>query len=133
MTFLPETKKCRKCGKIKNKDEFHINARSPDGLTARCMHCCKQYQWKYNLQRIYGMDEARYKLMLESQNGVCAICKQSETVKQNKTLCRLSIDHHHATGKIRELLCFRCNTMVAYIENNPELLKEITRYLERNK
>jgi hypothetical protein len=54
------------------------------------------------LQRRYGLSRADYDALLKRQGGVCAICgKPSE-----KTLC---VDHCHATGTIRGLLCRKCN------------------------
>lgn len=35
----------------------------------------------------------------------CAICKKPRSVFKNK----LSVDHSHVSGRIRGLLCFRCN------------------------
>ena len=55
-----------------------------------------------HLQRRYGLSRADYDALLKRQGGVCAICgKPSE-----KTLC---VDHCHATGTIRGLLCRKCN------------------------
>lgn len=53
----------------------------------------------------------------------CEICGQSCSVKKN-----LSIDHNHATGKFRGLLCFKCNIALGNIENHLE--KTVT-YLSR--
>lgn len=134
--FLPETKKCRNCGKVKDKDKFNLKSDSPDGLTAQCRNCIiyhKQYRWNYYLEYKHGITEAQYKLMLKSQNEVCKICKQSETIKQNGKIQKLSVDHCHKTGKIRSLLCYRCNLLMGRFENNPGLLEAITEYLEENK
>jgi phage regulator Rha-like protein len=57
--------------------------------------------------------------MLEHQEGVCAICGKPETVKSRKgEVLALAIDHDHATGKVRGLLCFRCNTTLGTYERN---------------
>jgi len=134
MTYLPENKKCHKCGKIKNKNEFDLNTRSPDGLFSQCKKCkkiwTKQSNQNYQLQKRYGITEIDYEIMLKSQNRVCAICKQPEIKKRNRILCRLSIDHNHKTSKVRGLLCHKCNIMLGHIENNPGLLKEVLKYLK---
>jgi Recombination endonuclease VII len=55
-----------------------------------------------HLQRRYGISREEYAALLARQGGVCAICgKPAE-----KTLC---VDHCHSTGKIRGLLCRKCN------------------------
>jgi len=55
------------------------------------------------LRRDYGITEAQYEAILAQQNGVCAIC-----FRPPKKL-RLGVDHDHKTGRVRGLLCFRCN------------------------
>jgi len=54
-----------------------------------------------------------YNRMFELQQGMCAICsKHQSSLKQ-----KLVLDHNHATGKIRDLLCSHCNTRLGYFEN----------------
>jgi hypothetical protein len=49
--------------------------------------------------------------MLASQEGCCAICREAcGTGRQ------LAVDHEHSNGRIRGLLCFRCNTSLARYE-----------------
>jgi hypothetical protein len=50
-----------------------------------------------------GVDDAEYERMLEAQGGGCAICGAKPKTR------RLHVDHDHATGKVRGLLCHRCN------------------------
>jgi uncharacterized protein YbaR (Trm112 family) len=64
--------------------------------------------------------------MFEEQGGVCAICRNPEA---SKKIC-LSVDHDHATGKVRGLLCMRCNTAIERIDNVPDFLKNAATYLE---
>ena len=60
----------------------------------------------------YGVDQAWYEQKLKDQNGVCAICKQPEIRKCNRTntVHDLSVDHDHVTKQVRGLLCGACNT-----------------------
>jgi hypothetical protein len=62
--------------------------------------------------------------MAAAQGGVCAICKRLPPPGKP-----LSIDHDHATGKVRGLLCTRCNLMLGKVESVPNALEEIARYL----
>jgi hypothetical protein len=55
-----------------------------------------------HLERRYGISRADYDALLARQGGVCAICAKPP----EKTL---SVDHCHATGKVRGLLCRQCN------------------------
>lgn len=55
------------------------------------------------------LTEAEYKTRLEAQGGVCAVPSCGRAPKTR----RLSVDHDHATGKVRGLLCHRCNRWIA--------------------
>jgi hypothetical protein len=62
-----------------------------------------------------------YAALLSQQHGRCAICR-----KECGTGRYLAVDHDHATGRIRGLLCFRCNTSLARYE---EFAQEFAAYL----
>lgn len=64
-----------------------------------------------------------YEQMLDDQDGRCAICRGEQ-----KT-ARLSIDHCHATGKIRALLCIKCNNGLGCFRDSPTLLGDARMYL----
>jgi Recombination endonuclease VII len=49
--------------------------------------------------------EAERQKMSDFQKGCCAICKRHESTFAK----RLAVDHNHKTGRVRGLLCFRCN------------------------
>lgn len=57
------------------------------------------------MERTYGFDVARYERLAIQQGGRCAICRKRPSSER-----RLAIDHDHATGDVRGLLCDRCNT-----------------------
>lgn len=70
-----------------------------------------------HLLRHYGIDEAEYQRMLEAQGGVCAVCGRPPRHRNSAGVTqRLHVDHDHATGKVRGLLCLTCNRNAAVIE-----------------
>lgn len=77
------------------------------------------------LKRLYGITIEDYLSIFDNQLGVCKICKQP-----CKTKSRLSVDHNHKTGKVRGLLCNRCNRALGMFEDSPELLQSAIDYLE---
>lgn len=82
-------------------------------------------------QKAYGLTDDGYRLMLQSQSGLCAICHKQETIfskRHNKTR-ELSVDHCHATGRVRGLLCNSCNNGLARFKDSPELLLAAINYL----
>ncbi len=52
---------------------------------------------------LYGITIEEYNILLEFQEGKCAICGRPP---KNR---RLAVDHDHKTGEVRGLLCMRCN------------------------
>lgn len=78
-----------------------------------------------NLRKCYGFGIEQYNQLLMIQRGVCAICATTSHGK------RLHVDHDHATGKVRGLLCGPCNTALGGFRNNPDHLASAIRYLQR--
>lgn len=50
-----------------------------------------------------GVTDEEYAALLAAQDGHCAMCPSEPKTR------RLHVDHNHRTGKVRGLLCFRCN------------------------
>jgi hypothetical protein len=81
-----------------------------------------------------GVTGVEYDAMLERQGGVCAICHQPETRKaKGGTPYTLGVDHNHATGQIRDLLCMTCNSAIGLAADDPMLLRAMADYLERHR
>lgn len=75
----------------------------------------------------YGINKEQLFMMLKNQDNKCPICK-SEFVNRKNT----HVDHNHTTGKVRELLCSRCNTTLGMLEENVETLKNMILYIEKH-
>lgn len=69
---------------------------------------------RYYMQTKYGITPDDYDRMLEQQGWVCAICGSPPPPSKR----RLHIDHDHETGKVRGLLCTRCNTALGWFEKH---------------
>lgn len=112
--------------KAKNK----IYRRSTKGKATRRKYQNKHYnpqeRRKRSFKYLYNITLENYDKMFENQNGVCAICG-----KINECGRRLAVDHCHKTGKIRGLLCIRCNIWLGKFENYCDLFKKFEKYLKR--
>ncbi|SRR6266496_90958 len=84
----------------------------------------------YRLKKNFGMTLEDYNIMLESQNGLCAICYKPETKVFHGRITALVVDHCHETGKIRKLLCYRCNVSLGLLDDNPDRMRAMARYVE---
>lgn len=83
-----------------------------------------------DLQKNYGVNMAWYNAEFEKQNGVCAICFKPETAIIKGKLLPLSVDHCHDTGKVRGLLCRRCNNGIGHMKHDVRLLQNAINYLD---
>jgi hypothetical protein len=128
--------------------------RYPRGFSTHCRSCIKEYRAhyydrnqedfnqknkeyrtsdpaKYNREqskrylrkslRKYGLTVDDYQRLYDAQQGKCEICGTHQD--------RLVIDHCHATGRMRGLLCRLCNAGLGYAKDNPHVLRRMIRYL----
>jgi len=131
-------KRCPCCGIVKERSEFYKWKSRKDGLTAYCKPCFleKNKNWqddnpekikisnrKTHLKAAYGLSLEDRENMLKNQDYKCDICH-----KEIKTYS--AVDHDHKTGKIRSLLCRKCNLGLGAAKDNTEILKNMINYLE---
>ncbi len=69
-----------------------------------------------SLKSQFGLPVGQYDLMLSQQGGACAICQRPEIQVLHGKQKSLAVDHNHATGSVRGLLCARCNTRIGWFE-----------------
>lgn len=76
----------------------------------------------HNIEKKYGLTPDAYREMYDAQSGFCGICKQSPIE---------CVDHCHKTGKVRGLLCSRCNLCLGHYEElaNKGLLEAVVEFL----
>jgi hypothetical protein len=118
---------CRHCEQYLDRSNFW------GGDLSYCRPCKKIVGINSNLRK-KGLDMESYSILEKSQNGVCAICKNSE--KYNK---RLSVDHDHSCcpgtktcGKCtRGLLCSICNKTLGMAKDDIKILQSMINYLQK--
>lgn len=80
------------------------------------------YSWKYHLKRRFGITVEEYDAMLQKQNRVCYVCKNTQKR-------RLHVDHNHKTGAIRRLLCSGCNSALGHVREDIDRLTGLINYI----
>ena len=140
-----KTKICSKCGINKDLINFYKQKTCKDGLSSFCKDCKLEYDknrqvnyWKTDgyktsrLRKLYGINVEKYRSMLEKQNNVCAICGKEETTinKRSNRVQDLSVDHDHQSGKVRGLLCVKCNNLLGKVKDDVIILNRAILYLE---
>lgn len=69
----------------------------------------------------YGLTLEQFEEMFARQEGRCATCPATEV---------LGVDHDHATGRVRALLCKGCNLALGNARENPDTLRQLAQYIE---
>jgi hypothetical protein len=87
-------------------------------------HSKRNYYLKYK----YGITESQYDDMFNAQSGKCSICGSTET--KDKKRHRLMVDHDHATGAVRGLLCSSCNKALGLFSDSIETMYSAIKYLK---
>lgn len=86
------------------------------------------------LEAVYGITRADYAEMLVKQNNACYICEEPETSMHRRDgkerVKRLAVDHCHTTGKVRKLLCTRCNHTLGRVKEDVDILRAMINYIE---
>ncbi len=85
---------------------------------------------KFNrhLMRSYGITLADYDRILAFQGGGCALCGKP----QRTEALRLAVDHDHRTGRVRGILCHRCNCAIGALGDSAEKLTRVIEYFTRS-
>ena len=141
-------RECIRCGELKSATEFHWTiSRGVRRRMGQCRDCrastrvtrkgkprtpqAAQKRRQENLKARYGITEEQYEAMLAAQGGGCAICTAlfGDTVSTR----RLAVDHCHTSGRVRALLCTRCNRALGQYEVIREQADEyLARYGDGN-
>lgn len=82
-----------------------------------------QTQRRWRLKSQYGLSPEDYDDMVADQGSLCTVCGNES---------KLVIDHNHATGRVRGLLCGSCNTGLGMFRDNPDLLMNAIIYLKND-
>lgn len=121
-----QNKSCREC-RIKNNSWYQkdLNGRKTKAKNRyqQLKNEIAKYRSDIRLDRKYKLSRGDWNKMLERQGNKCGICeKDFSEIKP-------CVDHDHKTGKIRMLLCRRCNLDLQVVENT-EFVKKAKTYLE---
>jgi len=142
---------CNKCNKRRRVTSFHRQSAGPTGTIYRrgiCKDCAEaqkkawrianpvehkkrwkrgnaKYRDRHHLKYRFGITVEQFAILSTACDGICQICKQPESRKNR----RLSLDHDHATGRLRGFICCRCNLLIGRATDDPELLERAAFYL----
>ncbi|WP_189951267.1 endonuclease VII domain-containing protein [Streptomyces roseolus] len=76
------------------------------------------------VQETYGLEAGEYARLYKFQGGLCALCRRATGASR-----RLSVDHDHATGEVRGLLCRPCNSLLGHARDKLAFFRRCISYL----
>lgn len=139
MTSSPTRKECKSCGQQKPLTEFYYHS-GKRAYQQPCKECVsikakkardpKEIRRK-NLWQNFKVTPEQFDNWLMEQGHVCAICGNPETHTWRGKPRELCVDHDHATGKVRKLLCHKCNTLIGLAREDVSILLAAVQYLEK--
>ncbi len=115
-------KPCRTC-----REEFQPNAPSHLYCSDPCAEDATQDKY---YRRNYGIGRADWLSMYERQGGVCFVCRGEGFLMREDHTAKLMVDHCHATGKVRGLLCHNCNRALGLLKDDKSAIRRALEYLE---
>lgn len=102
--------------------------RHQEEIRSRCSSYYKKHRDEILARataRRYGLTTDEVVAILDSQGGKCAVCGTSRF--DGRGPC---VDHDHATGRVRGILCGRCNFSAGLLHDNPEVALALAIYLQ---
>ena len=120
------TKTCRQCRETKPIGAFAKQHTAPGGHRSECRPCRATADREYLLGKRFGITPADYDSMLASQSGGCALCGVKTP---GGRWARFHVDHDHATGRVRGLLCHGCNVALGQLGDSAEGLLRAYQYV----
>lgn len=137
-------KRCTKCNEIKPLEQYHNHKGHSDGKASSCKDChrtqvriasakyaknnttaYKASQVRHKLKRTYGITPCQFTRQLIEQRGRCCICNHDDPGGKGQW----HIDHDHATGTLRGLLCHNCNLLLGHAKDSRTTLTNAISYL----
>lgn len=116
---------------FKRKDRDHYQEDNPLKYSTICFECLAL---KTKIKFV-GIEKAEYDHLRLIQNDCCKICGKHESICRNgrNIYYGLNIDHCHATGKVRGLLCNSCNLIIGHAKDQIDILHNAIEYLQNTK
>ena len=130
-----QQKLCTACQQYKLLDEFNKNKDGKFGKHSICRQCTtERNRFRYangdsyavRLKKLYGLTVKEYEELYAESQGKCQSCG----IKEEELTRRLAVDHCHNTGKVRGLLCGKCNTALGQLNDNLDTISALYSYLK---
>lgn len=131
------TKTCRKCGETKPEDEFYSQGNGK--RRSRCKDCIRngptpwtsaRVQKRHRVKKDFGLTLEEYEAILaEAIDKPCPICGVTLHDNPGDGAGLVALDHCHRTGKVRGVICSRCNVAIGLLADDAERAAQAAKWL----
>ena len=137
---------CRLCNESKPSTAFSRKENNKAKISTACDECHRlrdrnRYAKDPNRRKLTakwaglkwrtGLTQDQWQTLLEAQNYKCAICETQFSVEA-RSKNNPCVDHDHATGRNRGLLCRRCNQGIGLLQDSGNVAQRAAIYLNRH-
>lgn len=117
---------CRVCHRDAHRQSYHKNPKKHQirRRETRLLNSTEENLSRRNRRlRKYGITPEKYDLLFQQQGGKCAICGSTSIGRH------LSVDHDHKDGRVRGLLCIKCNTGLGMLNDDYDIVVAASEYI----
>ena len=111
-------------GKAKRKSYYENNKDKFKAYKQANKERAAESAWKSRLKIEYNLTIEQYNSMLTEQSGGCKICLKPDEGR------KLAVDHCHSSGKVRGLLCNKCNRAIGLLNDSVDSAERLYIYLK---
>lgn len=124
-----QSKVCSRCAEDKPLSDFYIRRARPCGVQSACKVCMaswtkdhphrppterdKRKRSERQRFQLYGITPDEVSALRTAQDNRCAICGTDDPKGRGD----FHVDHCHETGRVRGLLCHKCNFRLGIVES----------------
>lgn len=139
--------RCPGCDQTLSPAAFHKDKSKRTGRQKKCKECqyarylerlaedpekvrriARESAQRNRKRLLYGISNEEFAVMEVAQEGKCLLCLQVPPPRAGTT-GGLVVDHNHATGEVRGLLCHGCNRGLGFLHEDPAILQRAITYL----
>lgn len=133
---------CKECMRDQARQRRYSDlelSRAKERLKARKQYAnnrekIKEARSNERLTYRYGLSKSLLADLLDMQDGCCAICSRPLSLApQTPQMDKANVDHDHATGAVRGLLCLKCNNGLGSFEDRLDRLFSAMTYLSQHR
>lgn len=118
-----DQRRCSKCSQVKDACDFYRDGKKIERRCKECRRAASRDRVRAGRTSL-GWTNRMVEYLLKLQGGTCAICNREIESAPH-------LDHCHAGGNVRGVLCQACNRGLGLFRDDPGTLSRAAIYVQR--